>query len=325
MSRYSRVVRLLAAALLLCATTAANADERNAVIIGTGAPGGVYHPLGGAICRLVNLETDRHGLRCAAEISAGSIANMDALRDRRIDVAIVQSDVLADAFLGRDAFASHGPWSDLRTILTAHDEPFTLIVRPESGIRAAQDLRGRRVNIGNPGSGHRMHMDRIMGLLELKAADFAEVRELDPVQQVDALCAREVDAIVYTVGHPNGLVQSATAECGGLFVPVTEERVRPLLAAHPEYAMMLIPGGLYKGNDADTPTLGSRAAVVARADLADAIAAELARAVLEDFETFRKLHPAFAHLDRETMSRGAASVPLHSGVARHLDGSRRPR
>ncbi len=182
------------------------------MLIGTGAAGGVYHPLGESICRLFNFTTDRHGLRCAASVSAGSIDNIEQLRAGAIDVAIVQSDTVTDAIAGTGPFQLAGAWPELRVLFVAHDEPFTIVASPTSGIATSTDLLGKRVNMGEAGSGYRMAMDRLAAAGELTRDSFSQVLELSPRDQVAALCAGQLDAIVYLVGHPNGLIQEATGE-----------------------------------------------------------------------------------------------------------------
>lgn len=294
------------------------AQARQGVLISTGSPGGVYHPLGGSICRLFNFTTERHGLRCAATVSAGSVANIDLLRAGHIEVAIVQSDVLFDAIAGEGPFAAKGAWPDLRVLFVAHEEPFTIVASASSGIATSADLLGKRVNVGDPGSGYRLKMERLMEASNLTRESFAQVLELTPRDQIAALCAGQLDAVVYSVGHPNGLIQEATARCNGHIVPVQSERIRTMIERHHECRDMVVPGGLYAGQPDPISTFGTTAIVVASAQLPATAAYELVRSVFEDFEEFTRLHPAFAPLTAQNSARRMPYAKFHDGAEKYF-------
>jgi TRAP transporter TAXI family solute receptor len=202
--RYAIAVGLCAGGLAVTLPACTLLVDRPDVVIGTGSPSGTDYPLGGSICRLFNLDMLRDGRRCAAILSAGPIANIESLRDGRADIGIVQSDLLADAMAGQGPFAFRGPDSELRVLFAGYANAFTIVARRELGIRSAAELRGKRINMGSPGSGERISMTRIMAALGVTGDDFAEVHELSLSEQHRALCARELDIIVYSVGHPNG-------------------------------------------------------------------------------------------------------------------------
>lgn len=316
MYRRSLILGVLAALVASIGRGKEVRAQRRGLLIGTGAPGGVYYPLGGAICRLFNFADARHGMRCAADPSAGSVENITALRAGRVDLAIVQSDVLVDAVKGEGPFKPDGPWPGLRAVFAAHDEPFTIVVRPDAAIASSADLRGKRINIGAAGSGQRLQMEHMMAAADLTRADFAAALELDPIEQVRALCDGRVDAIVYAVGHPNGLTQEVTRACGGRIIPAACDRIRTLIEGHAEYSNMVVPGGLYAGSPVDVPTFGARAILVATDRIPTATIYELAKAVFDEFDEFVRLHPAFGALTPERMARTPTFVPVHAGAAR---------
>lgn len=303
----------LAATLVACAAVIAPPD----VTIATGRPSGVYYPLGGSICRLFNLDAAPDGRRCVAEPSAGPVANIDALRSGLADVAVVQSDVLADAVEGQGPFAFHGADAGLRVLFTGHADAFTIIARRELGIRSAAELRGRRINMGSPGSGEQVSMARIMAALGVTRRDFADVRELSVAEQHRALCANELDAIVYSVGHPNGLIDDVVRMCRGVLVEVAGPAIDAMLERHPEYERTVIPGGTYRDNPLEAHTLGVRAVIVATSRLSDARAYAITKAVFDNFDDFRRLHPLFAMLSIDNMADINGRAPLHPGAARY--------
>ncbi|MGZ5094269.1 MAG: TAXI family TRAP transporter solute-binding subunit [Burkholderiales bacterium] len=316
-SRHATVIAgcgiILALALQACTVV----QHRPDVVIGTGRPGGVYFPLGDSICRMFNLDLPRRGLRCAANLARGPVANIESLRDRRIDIGIVQSDVLADAIRGEGPFASRGADSNLRVLFTGQTEAFTIVARRELGIRKATELRGKRINLGSPGSGERVSMERVMAALGFTPRDFAAARELPLAEQHDALCANELDAIVYTVRHPNGLVDDVVRTCRGVLVDVSGPPIDRLLSGHPEYGRSIIPGNTYPSNPLDVMTLGVWTAIITTTRLPDSVAYEVTKAVFENIEDFRRLHPDFATLLPRDMVPGAWDVPVHPGAARY--------
>ncbi|HJS33082.1 MAG TPA: TAXI family TRAP transporter solute-binding subunit, partial [Alphaproteobacteria bacterium] len=235
-----------------------------------------------------------------------------------IDVAIAQSDVFADAIRGEGAFSADGPMPNLRLVLAAHDEPFTIVARTDIGIVSSADLAGKRVNIGDIGSGHRVMMERLLRASGLARSDFAAALELGPGSQVQALCEGRVDAIVYSVGHPNGLIQEAIRSCGGRLIPVVEDRIREIVASHSEYAPMSIPGGVYRENWADTPTFGTRAMVVTIAEASAPAIRHLVQSVIENVDEFQRLHLAFARLDPRRMAMRPDFAAFHPGAESYL-------
>lgn len=310
---FGGAVGILAAALWACTL----AVDRPDAVIGTGSASGIYYPLGGSICRLFNLDTPVDGRRCVAVTSAGPVANMDSLRNGRTDIAIVPSDVLADALAGEGPFASRGPDPELRILFTGHADAFTVVARREIGIHSAAELRHMRVNMGSPGSEERVSMERVMAALGLSRKDFSVVRELSIAEQHRALCANELDAIVYLVGHPNGLIQDVVLTCRGVLVDVSGPPIDEILSRHSEYQRAVVPAGTYTSNPADVQTLGVRAVVVTTTRLSDRVAYEITKAVFDNFENFRRLHPLFAQLSVEDMVDVAGRANIHPGATRY--------
>ena len=319
--RIARVRRHASAAAYVLAALAMQActfiQYRPDVAIGTGRPGGVYLSLGDSVCRVFNLDLPQRGLRCAAYPSGGPVANIESLRDGRIDIGIVQSDVLADALNGRGPFASRGPDKTLRVLFTGQTEAFTIVARGELEVRAATGLRGKRINLGSPGSGERVSMERVMAALGFSPTDFAETRELPLAQQHDAFCANSLDAIVYTVRHPNGLVDDVVRSCRGVLVDVSGPKIEGLLSRHPEYSRSVVPGNTYSSNPQAVTTLGVRTAIITTTRLPETVAYEITKALFENIDDFRRLHPDFATLLPHEMVPHGRVAPVHAGAARY--------
>jgi TRAP transporter TAXI family solute receptor len=256
-------------------------------------------------------------LRCQVLSTDGSVANLRMLRNDELDAAVVQSDWQYHAYQGTPPFDDQPPLENLRTLFALHDEPFTVLARTDSGIQTLEDLRGKRVNIGNPGSGQRATMEVLMEALGWGLTDFGGVSELPAGEQAQALCDDEVDAIVFTVGHPNASILEATALCEVRLVPVAGPAVEALVASHPYYFEAQIPGGLYRGSPDPVPSFGVRGMFTTTAALPEEEVYELVRAVFEEFDGLRYAHPALGQLTPEAMVQEAFAVPLHPGAEKY--------
>jgi len=310
-----RSLCLLAVLSALPAGPAVAGDS--AVVIGTGSRAGVYHQIGRALCRLPGSVQSDTGAACKARSSAGSIANLRALRAGQVQLALAQSDVQYLAVKGIEEFAADGPDSDLRALFSLHGEPFTLVVRRDAGIEQLQDLVGKRVNIGNPGSGQRGTMEIVMRVMGWKKTSFSLANELPASQQALALCHDNVQAMVYTAGHPNDSVAQAVRLCDAHIVEVAGRQIDFLVTRYPFYVRMEVPGGLYAGNPNDVGTFGVVATLVTSATIdADTIYA-MTKALFENLDSFRRLHPSLSHLIPERMIKDGLTAPLHEGAIRY--------
>ena len=287
------------------------------VTIGTGGVTGVYYPTGGAICRLVNKSRKEHGIRCSVESTGGSVYNLNTIRAGELDMGVAQSDWQYHAYHGSSKFKEKGANKDLRAVFSVHPEPFTVVARADSGIKNFMDLKGKRVNIGNPGSGQRGTMEVLMGALGWTKKDFKLASELKSAEQAKALCDNKIDAMVFTVGHPSGSIKEATPSCDSVLVTVDGAAVDKLVADNDYYRTATIPGGMYRGTAANTKTFGVGATFVSSAKVPEAVIYNVVKAVFTNFDQFQKLHPAFKVLKKEEMIKDGLSAPLHKGAAKY--------
>ncbi len=291
--------------------------QQEFVSIGTGGVTGVYYPVGGAICRLMNQTRREHGIRCSVESTGGSVFNVNAIRGGELEFGVAQSDVQYNAYNGEGNFAEGGAHEDLRSVFSLHPEPLTVVARADAGISTFEDLKGKRVNVGNPGSGQRALMDIVLDKLGWSLDDFALASELAPAEQSQALCDNNIDALVYTVGHPAGSIQEATSSCDSVLVDVTGPQIEELVSETPYYFKATIPGGMYRGNPDETETFGVGATFVTSANVAEDTVYTLVKSLFDNFDSFKELHPALANLEPETMVTEGISAPLHPGAERY--------
>ena len=301
------------------------AGKKIYIAIGTGGPTGVYFVAGNAICRMVHKEAAegrkegrKNGIRCSAPSTGGSNYNIGQIMEGELDFGVAQSDWQYHAYHG-----DGGPWKDkgpqtkLRAVFSIHPEPFQIIVGKDSGINSWDDLKGKRVNIGNPGSGQRGTMEVLMAAHGTKASDFKAATELTSTEQAKALCDGKIDAFGYSVGFPNAGVAVATDGCDARIINLDGPIEKKLVAEYPYYAFATIPKGTYKTATSDITTFGVKATFVTNADTPDDVVYEVVRSVFENIDDFRSLHPAFAHLDPKSMVKDGLSAPLHPGAIRY--------
>jgi len=308
----------VSAAVIGISLGAGSADAAQKFIsIGTGGVTGVYYPTGGAICRLVNKSRKEHGIRCSVESTGGSVYNINTIRAGELDMGVAQSDWQYHAYHGTSKFKDQGPFKELRAVFSVHAEPVTIVARKDANVKQVMDLKGKRVNIGNPGSGTRASWEVMADALGFGSDALALATEFKSSEQSQALCDNKIDAFFFLVGHPSGSIKEATTSCEANMVVVDGPAIDKLVADAPYYRKATIPGGMYTGTPNDTATYGVGATFVSSTKTTDDTVYAVVKAVFENFDTFKKLHPAFAHLKKEEMVKDALSAPLHGGAAKY--------
>lgn len=288
------------------------------VIIGTGGVTGVYYPAGVAICKAINKTLAEHGLRCSAESTEGSVYNVDKIRSGDMDFGIVQSDVQYYAVKGFGPFKGKGPDDKLRGVFSLHSESFTVLARADAAIQTFDDLKGKRVNIGNPGSGQRTSMDLVMHAKGWTKDDFAAALELSSELQAEALCDNKIDAMVFTAGHPNASIKKATSACDAVLVEVTGPEIVRLITTYPYFGAVIIPAETYRGSPHRIRTFGVHATLVTSSDTPDKVVYNLVQAVFDDLIDFKFSHPAFFALVPDDMINKGQTAPMHPGAIRYF-------
>ena len=311
---------LAVGALLTGASEPANAGKHGKFItIGTGGVTGVYYPTGGAICRLVNKGRKDHGVRCSVESTGGSVYNINTIRAGELDMGVAQSDWQYHAYngTGKEAFIKAGPFKELRAVFSVHAEPVSLVARTDANIKTVKDLVGKRVNIGNPGSGTEATWNVMWKALGYTNDDLKLVAQLKSAETPQALCDNKIDAFFWLVGNPSGLNKEATTTCDAIFVEVAGPEIDKLVTENSFYRYATIPGGMYRGSPDDVKTFGVGATFVSSTNTPADTVYEVVKAVFENFDAFKKLHPAFANLKESEMIKDALSAPLHDGALRY--------
>jgi len=312
MRAHLKILMLAGAALLAAGPAAA---QQKFVTIGTGGVTGVYYAVGGAICRLMNKDRAKTGIRCSVESTGGSAFNINTIQGGELDFGMAQSDVHYNAIKGEGQYKDKA-FGDLRSVYSVHPEPFTVLARKEANIAKFEDFKGKRFNVGNPGSGTRVSMEQLIGAMGWKLSDFSLASELKADEHGPALCDNKIDGFYYGVGHPSANIQDPTTTCGAKLVPLTGAAVDKLVKENSYFAKATIPGGMYANNPNPTETYGVMATLVTSAKVPDDVVYNLVKATFDNFEEFKKLHPAFASLEPARMVKDGLSAPLHPGAAK---------
>jgi TRAP transporter TAXI family solute receptor len=287
------------------------------VTIGTGGVTGVYYPTGGAIAKMVNNKRKEYGLKVTAEATGGSVFNINALITGDMDLGIAQSDRAAMAWGGKAEWKGRGPQKSLRGVFALHHETICLIAAVNSGIKQCSDLKGKIVAIGNPGSGTRQNSIDALSICGLTTDDLGNAEGLKSAEAAGLLQDGRLDAYFFTVGHPNGSLKEAAAGTTKVrFVPF--DHVEPLLKRKPFYTKAIIPVKMYPGveNDKDVPTFGVRAVLLSAEKVPNNVVYAVVKTVFENFDTFKKLHPAYANLKKKEMVK-ELPIPLHPGAIKY--------
>lgn len=307
------VVAAFAAACLAHAPAAVAQDKF--ITIGTGGVTGVYYAVGGAICRLMNKERAKTHLRCSVESTGGSAYNVNTIKAGELDFGMAQSDVQYLGYKGAGSFKE--PFGDMRAVFSVHPEPFTLLARKDANVRGIADFKGKRLNVGNPGSGTRLAIEELFQAIGMKMGDLSLAAELKADEHGAALCDNKIDGFFYGVGHPSANIQDPTTACGAQLVPITGPAIDALVKKYSYLGYATIPAGLYSNNPQPTKTYGVLATLVTSSKVSPDVVYAVTKAVFENFDEFKKLHPAFANLDPKTMISSGLSAPLHEGAARY--------
>ncbi len=299
-------------ALSLCAAPVA--ADFTFFTIGAGPVGGGYYAAARAICEEIHARFPGE-MRCSPDPTPGSVYNVTALAAGQLDFALVQSDSHHAAVSGTGAFAGVGPNPDLRSVLALYPEPLTLLARADARISGVADLVGKRVNLGPRNSGSRATAMRLFDTLRILEEDLAENRVLPMGPAIDQLCAGDLDAVVTVVGHPNGSIARALAECGAELVPIAGPGVESLVAASADYTKTSIPRGTYPELNRAVATFSVTATLMTRADVTPATVTAVARIILDTLPDLHRRAPAIPATRMPGLASDGLSAPLYDGLA----------
>ncbi len=313
-----RIVCLITVLTLSLTLTGCKTRKTRFVTIGTGAVTGLYYPTGGAIARMINKKSDTYGIKATVESTGGSVFNINAVLSGDLEFGVAQSDRQFQAFNGLAEWTDRGPQTDLRSVFAVHPESVTLVASVDSGIREIADIKGKRVNLGNPGSGHLGNALDILEALNLTEDDI-NAEHVKPVEAPGLLQDERIDAFFFTVGHPNGnITESTSGRIKVLVVPIRGPGITEIRDKHPYYRKSIIPRDLYPSarNTEDIETIGVTTTIVTSSTVSDDLVYAITKEVFDNFDEFKTLHPAYNHLTKEDMLTGLFA-PIHPGALKY--------
>ncbi len=282
------------------------------ITIGTGGVTGVYYPTGGAICRMVNKQKKKTGIRCSVESTGGSVYNVNTIHQGELDFGISQSDTAYQAYNGIGKFKGKAI-KELRSTMAIYPELLTFVVAKRSGIKSLMDVKGKRVNIDTPGSGTRMTTEIVLKAFGIKHSDLKQVDELSSSEGPTLLKDDHVDGYFAVFGHPTANIKDAANSVDIDLIPIEGKPVDMLVKKYPYYAKGIISGTFYKGVTHDTPSIGVKAVLVTSAKTSDKVVYTVIKTILDNFKAFKKLHPAYKTITKKSLLDGL-SIPQHPGA-----------
>ncbi len=288
------------------------------VAIGTGGITGVYYATGGAICRMVNRTRVDHGMRCREESSAGSVVNLDSLRRGVVNFAMVQSDLHFQAFTGQGSYAKAGPQEDLRSVFSIYPELITIVASKANPANSLDGLKNQRISLGMLGTGTRATVDTVLNKQAWTFNDMQPVVERSPDEQSYALCDDKIDAYVLVAGHPSPNVMRAVKECQAHLLGLPHAVINQMVTDHPYLVASDIPAGIYPEISKAVPSVGLMATLMTSSSVNESTVYAVTRAVFENLEEFKKLHPTFSRLEPKNMIKDGLTAPLHPGALRYF-------
>ncbi len=295
-----------------------DAQKTNFVTIGTGGVTGLYYPTGGAISRMLNKKFDEFKIKATVESTSGSVFNINAVLKGDMEFGIAQSDRQYQAYHGKAEWSEAGEQKNLRSVFSIHPEPITLVVSEKSGIKNISDLKGKRINLGNPGSGQLQNSKDVLAAAQLFEHDLT-AEYVKAVEAPGLLQDERLDGFFYTVGHPAGNIKEATSGRIKVFiVPITGDAIDTMLEKYPYYTEAIIPHEFYPRalNTEDIETIGVNATFVTSKDVDENIVYAVTKIVFENFDDFKSLHPAYKVLTKENMLKGL-TAPIHRGALKY--------
>ena len=286
------------------------------VTIGTGGVTGTYYPTGGAICRLVNQVKKETGIRCSVESTGGSVYNVNTIKNGELDFGIAQSDIVYQAANGTGKYQDN-KIDKLRSVMAIYPELFTLVSRKDANINSIMDIKGKRINLGNPGSGNEATALKMFTALGMSKSDLSFAGALKASEMPDALRDNKIDGYFYMVGHPTANIKDASNSVDVKIVPIEGSKIDKFVEANPYFAQADVPAGIYKGNEKAVPTFGVKAVLVASTDVSEKAVYTVVKQILENFDAFKKLHPAYANITKKSLLDGL-SAELHPGAKKYF-------
>ncbi len=308
---------LFLVALLALALSSGGLAAKVFITIGSGSMTGVYYPVSSGIAKMINTYLAKDGIRANARSTGGSAFNVKAIANGQLQAALAQNDVTYFAYNGLTQTFEGRPVKAIRGIGTLYPEFLHILARPGSGIKTLADLKGKKVYVGDIGSGVEQTTKRVFEAAGLTFGDLAQAVRGKAGQAVELLQDGKIDAMFYVVGAGSAAMQQATEIAKAYFVPLPLDIIQKLINKYPYYTQVIIPAGTYKGQDLSVPTVGVKATFIISKDIPDEVVYKIAKLLFVDkVDEFKAIHPALGTFFSVKKALDGLTIPLHPGAAK---------
>ena len=311
---FKRLATVICALALAVGIAGCGGGEKEQFVnIATGGTAGTYYPIGGAIAEVLS----KNGVNASAQSTGASVANINMLKDKQVELAIVQNDITYYAVNGQEMFKEGGKIENLFGIASLYPETCQFIVREDSGIKSINDLKGKRVAVGAAGSGAEANARQI---LEAYGITYDDVDEqfLSFAEGAYAIKDGTVDAAFVTAGYPTASVQDVASQNKIRLLPIGDEQIKVLSEKYPFYTKTVVPKGVYQGFDEDVQTVSVMAILVANDKIDAALGEKLTKSIFDNVDKIAAAHAAGKNITKESALTGMDFIKMNEGATKVL-------
>ncbi len=281
--------------------------------IATGGTGGVYYPMGGGLAEVINNNVE--GYSATAEVTGASVENMGLVATGDADLALALADTVQQAQTGTGRFDGQ-QLEMLRGLASMYANMIQIVTLEGSGIEGLEDLRGKRVSVGAPGSGTEVNAEAVLSANGITYDDIDEQR-LNFNETADALANGDIDAGFWSVGAPTSSILNLATTNDIRMIELTDEQIEAAQDANPIFARTTLSGDTYEGVG-DTTVLGVPNVLVVSSEMSDDLAYEITKTMFENISDLQAVHPA-ANQTTIDFTLDATPIPLHAGAIRYYE------
>lgn len=306
-----RISILLVLVLLVSAVFTACAAQKTNLILATGGTSGTYYPFGGAMAQIFNTKIEN--MNVTAQATGASVENCKLLGKNEAELAILQNDMLDYAYNGTEAF-KEGKIDNLRGIAILYPEIVQIVA--SEGITTVEDLNGKKVSVGAPGSGVEANARQILEAADLTYDDMS-VSYLSFSESADAYKDKHIDSFFVTSGIPNASIQDISAQNPVSLVSLSDEAIKSLVEKYPFFVEYTIPANTYNGQTSDVKTVAVMATLATNAEASEDVIYNITKALFDNQAELASAHAKGAELSLEEAINGI-SIPLHPGAEKYF-------
>lgn len=306
---------LTLAACSLFALPAA-AQEKINLSIATGGTGGVYYPLGGGMANVLSKHVP--GMQATAEVTGGSVANLQLIGTGKPYIALSMTDAALDAYKGVDKFKDKK--TDVRTLMILYPNRMHVVSIEGTGINSMKDMKGKRVSTGSPGSATEVMAFRVIEAAGLDRDKDIRRERLGVAESVNAIKDRKIDAFFWVGGLPTAAVTDLAATPGVKIKMIDHaETVGPMNKKYGNlYVEDAIPKATYSGMAADNKQATVMNILVANANMSDQAAYNIVKTIFDKREDLIAVHREAENFKYEFQKAAASPIPFHPGALKYF-------